>query len=906
MREAGIDLVGRESELSWLVARMCGQAAGAGPVVVLSGPCGIGKTSLVRAAAARAAAAGLIVCSVAAALESREDEFGVAVGLRTGLRAAGAPVSEPFPDTGCGAEFGAWVRAAPGLVLVIDNVQWCDEQSLRWLATLLRATAGLRLRVVLVWSGETISGVTEHIAELTSLHGTEVLDVGPLSEVAVAELVGAAVGADAGELFANRCFAESGGNPLLLNGMLGELGGTGTGLLPFACPAGGADLVRSLFTGLPAHVRRVACAIAVLGRNEPALLARLAEIPVRTALAAVDVLRQQHILAAEGPGFRHDPVRGELLRQLPAAGLERLRRSAALLLSDAAGAPEEIARQILELSSLDEWMVDILREAARSAEDRNAPWEAVRYLRPAVNALPGDVRLAVQFAETVARLDPVSGFALMAQALRGETDPRECAGIALRLGRLALVARRCGEAVDAMEAALARLTGDAADEQLGGELRTALCLVGIEDRHIVAGRLNPRLRALRDGNPDQDPEAGQLALRAVVAALRGTDRDQAVSCASRAVRACDIAVDDSPVPSAVLALLLADEVGLARDELSRAIELVPAQRSEYLALRALLGHWCGDLIEAAADARAAYVHCRRAEGRAGGVVPRVALATVLVRRGDLTRAARLLREADGPELREHSTIRPQYLLAQAHILGGKGRTEEALRTFRQCRDSLAEIDIGNELLAPWWFDAAWLLAELGRSGEVAEFVAHSTETVLGWGTPRAIGMVRLVRALTVTGRERIALLEEAAATLAGSPAGLEEAMAECRLGMALFAHGDVRGARDRLRRAVALSARNGDRWLLHRAHRAAAEAGLADAMLSPLAVLSSTERQVAVLAGSGASNRVIAEQLFITVRTVETHLTSVYRKLRIPGRAGLAGVLHPGRREAGELVRADR
>ena len=73
--------------------------------------------------------------------------------------------------------------------------------------------------------------------------------------------------------------------------------------------------------------------------------------------------------------------------------------------------------------------------------------------------------------------------------------------------------------------------------------------------------------------------------------------------------------------------------------------------------------------------------------------------------------------------------------------------------------------------------------------------------------------------------------------------------------------------------------------------------------VSPLDMLTGTERTVATLVASGVTNREAAESLFVTVRTVELHLTSVYRKLGITRRAELADALHedtppaPGLRE---------
>ncbi|MBB4683810.1 helix-turn-helix transcriptional regulator [Amycolatopsis jiangsuensis] len=887
---SGPKLAGRDPELRWLTARLStGEPAtgelstgepGRPPVVlVVRGPVGIGKTSLVEAALAECGAA--VVCRTTGTVDGRACQ-----GLLAGLREAGAPVPDPDPRAfeSWYAEFAAWAAGQAGVVLVVDDAQWCDEPTLRWLTLLARRATALPLRIVLVRGGVTDPATAETLSDLECWYSTEVLDLGPLPAEAVARLAAEATGP-----LATRHWVEpSGGNPLLLRVILDELGKVAAGVAPLAGGPVDAGLVRSLFGCFPGYVRAVATAIAVLDGQDLLLVARLAEVPLRTAEAAVEMLRAQHVLVPGGLAFRHDPVRTGLLADLEPGEPARLRRTAAFLLSDAAYPADVVAEQVLELGDLEPWMVDLLRDAANNACERDAPWDAVRFLRPAWVARPNDPGLAVQLAETVAELDPGSGFDLLQRAMELQDDPAERAGTAARLGRPALVAWRCATAVTLVESALSGLPADA-DPQLRPHLEALVRLVGIEDRTSLA-KLGERLRSDADGLPDDHVEAGDLAVRAVIAALEGTEPQQAADWALQAVRGYDVTVDDSAVSAAVLTLLLSDEVDVAHDELTRAVELVPAQRSEYLAFRGLLGHWCGDLTSAAADAERAYALGSRTEGRAGGVVPPIALATVLAERGETGQARRLLVRADTPQMREHTLLRPWFQLVDARVRWAEGDHEAALAEFRRCGESLAEVGIGNPLLAPWWFEAACLLAEDGQYEAAAEFAAQGAEPALRWGTARAVGMARLAAGVAAPPAERAGLLEEATAILAGSPALREDALAELELGRSLVDAGDTAAARARLRRSAELSLRSGNRGLLRRAQQTAAEAGI-PGQASPLASLSPAERMTAGLAGKGASNRIIAERLFVTVRTVETHLTSVYRKLRITGRAELAGAL---------------
>ena len=129
--------------------------------------------------------------------------------------------------------------------------------------------------------------------------------------------------------------------------------------------------------------------------------------------------------------------------------------------------------------------------------------------------------------------------------------------------------------------------------------------------------------------------------------------------------------------------------------------------------------------------------------------------------------------------------------------------------------------------------------------------------------------------------------------LAGSPAQLEQTRVLVDLGAALRRANRRADARDPLRRALDLAERNGMRLLARRArdelHAAGARPRRA-ALTGPHA-LTAAEHRVARLAAEGSSNREIAEQLYVTQRTVETHLTHVFAKLDIRARAELAVAL---------------
>jgi DNA-binding NarL/FixJ family response regulator len=137
------------------------------------------------------------------------------------------------------------------------------------------------------------------------------------------------------------------------------------------------------------------------------------------------------------------------------------------------------------------------------------------------------------------------------------------------------------------------------------------------------------------------------------------------------------------------------------------------------------------------------------------------------------------------------------------------------------------------------------------------------------------------------------LLKEAVEVLSGSPAKLEHAKARTEFGAALRRANRRSQAREQLRQAVELATICGAASLAERAERELLATGARPRRiaLSGVDSLTPSERRVAELAATGPTNREIAQTLFVTQRTVEVHLTSIYRKLGISSRSQLAAAL---------------
>ena len=206
---------------------------------------------------------------------------------------------------------------------------------------------------------------------------------------------------------------------------------------------------------------------------------------------------------------------------------------------------------------------------------------------------------------------------------------------------------------------------------------------------------------------------------------------------------------------------------------------------------------------------------------------------------------------------------------------------------------LDSVDSRNPALVAWRSPAALALLQLGERDEARRLVAEELELARGWGAPRALGAALRAGGLIEGGKRGLAQLGEAVEVLSSSPAKLEHAKARTELGAALRRAGQRAQAREHLRRAVELASICGAAALAVRAETELLATGARPrrVALSGVESLTPSERRVAEMAAQGPTNREIAQALFVTQRTVEVHLTSIYRKLDISSRSQLAAAL---------------
>jgi DNA-binding CsgD family transcriptional regulator len=164
-----------------------------------------------------------------------------------------------------------------------------------------------------------------------------------------------------------------------------------------------------------------------------------------------------------------------------------------------------------------------------------------------------------------------------------------------------------------------------------------------------------------------------------------------------------------------------------------------------------------------------------------------------------------------------------------------------------------------------------------------------------FGAPKALGVALRAAGLARGGDAGEALLREALTTLAETPARLDRARTLAELGALLRRRNRRREARAFLREALDVAHRAGARVLAARAETELRATGARPrrVVLGGVDSLTASERRVAELAAQGMTNREIAQSLFVTARTVEGHLTNVFRKLDLDSREGIAEAMAP-------------
>jgi len=237
--------------------------------------------------------------------------------------------------------------------------------------------------------------------------------------------------------------------------------------------------------------------------------------------------------------------------------------------------------------------------------------------------------------------------------------------------------------------------------------------------------------------------------------------------------------------------------------------------------------------------------------------------------------------------------------ARGRLRLAQGRASEALVEFEACmalwRSDVWGIEMRDAGYLHARSGAAQALLALGNIGRAGELAEAELADVRRFAGRRALGVALRVAGLARGGKEGLAALEESVAVLAQSPAALERAQSLVEWGAALRRAGRRHDARRALSQGLDAAARGAARPLIARAREELRIAGARPRRdwTSGVEALTPSELRIVRLAREGRSNRQIAQELFLSIKTVEGHLARAYGKLDITTRRELDRVLEP-------------
>ena len=307
-----------------------------------------------------------------------------------------------------------------------------------------------------------------------------------------------------------------------------------------------------------------------------------------------------------------------------------------------------------------------------------------------------------------------------------------------------------------------------------------------------------------------------------------------------------------------------------------------------LGLRSHVARARGSFADAEADGRLAVELCRQHEARPPAMIL-AALIPALLERGKTDDAQELLEQADLEGTLPDAMNFNLALFARARLRLDQGRSGDAIDDLHQLAARYEQLGISRPI-PPWRSLLAPAYWAEGDKRQARTWAASELTAASEWDTPRAIGIARLTLGMLTGEDAGIKQLQDAAATLERSPARLELAHALVELGAALRRDNQRNAAREPLGRGMTLAAQCGADALAERAREELRATGARPRrlILSGLASLTPSERRVTELAAAGQTNKQIAQALFVSTRTVETHVRHTLQKLNITSREQLA------------------
>jgi DNA-binding CsgD family transcriptional regulator len=913
-------LIGRETEYS-AAATMLDAAARGPAALVLTGPVGIGKTTIWRTLLADArrrgyrtmetraveAEAQLAFGGLADLLDPSVDEVldqlppAQRFALEVALQRIPVEGNAPPPlavSLGALASIRALAELSP-VIVAIDDLAWLDRPTARVLDYAMRRLGGARVGFVVTLRADAADPALPPAA--SGFDGpVERLRVGPLDLHAIDAIARRELGLSLRRPALAWIHAESGGNPFIALEIARAVQRTGVqpGLGGLAITTATGDLVRERLDALPASTRWPLAAVAALGRP-------LVELVMAAIPGASDALEAARLAGV----IEIDADRVRFTHPLLAAGAyafldEAERRGLHARLAETVHEPEQRARHLaLSSGAASEAVASELDRAAVHAWSRGGSDAAAELELQAAMRTPVDDPDAVQ-----RRIVAAGGYFIQAgDPTRARTVLEQYVATAAPGTRRAEALRLLADArsSDDWQAKISILEG--ALDEAGGDHRLR--------SQVLQDLAMTKWHTARDARGEAD-----LAMAAVAEAEQ--QDDPAARC--------------SAYLTAIFARLSAGE-GLATDLLERAMALAPVVEHQRVFLwpaycRALTDVRCDRLDEAIET----LLELRERAAAIGDwdSLPLISsnLALAMFRRGawreahehaiEAERGSRqngqaeglsfalsaravvevgLGHEADGRRAAEEGLVLAQEVGGRASELENRAALGFLALSLGDAQGAVAELRLAAE---PWLqegyldpsvltslTDWAEALVALDRVAEAVTLLDVYEAVSRRLDRPSALAAALRVRGLIAATGGDEERAEQAFAEAFGHHARVQEPFER---GRTLLAQGESlrrfrrRGrARDALAAAVAIFEQLGARRWHERAAAELARTGHREAGSS----LTPTERRVAELVAAGRTNREVASALFMSGHTVEAYLTRIYRSLGIRGRTELARVI---------------
>jgi DNA-binding CsgD family transcriptional regulator len=938
-------LLEREPQVERVRAALEATGRQAGGTLVIEGAAGMGKSRLLDEARALAPDIGVGVLAARATELEQGFPFGIVRQLferslteadaadrdrwLSGAAALasdvliGAPSSLPRAPSDLAAsdptyalQHGLYwlasnLAADSPLALVVDDLQWCDAPSALTLAFIARRLEGQPLALILA-TRPLDPALTPEAAALVADPAVELLPLSPLTEGAIGGIVAARLAEEPADPFVRACLEATGGNPFLVGELLDEA--ATRGLHPTAGAAGelGSIVPRGVANAVLLRLARLAPAAGELARALSALgdgaqvgdagrLAGLAGPDLETAMGA---LVSAGVVESGGTvRFTHPILRTAIHDDLSPAERERLHHAAVPILRERGAPAGLVAAHVMHTEpSADPDAVALLRHAAGDALALGDAAGAAALLSRALDEPPaqGDrAAVLLEFGQALARAGAPEAVEPLSEVVEQSEDSAAIAAAAMELGGMLFYAGRAGEGAAILRRAQERLpAGEPAREQL------EVALLGVSYTSVSASReADAAILALRDpGGPAGTVlEATTLATMAWAELLHPRSASTAIDLAERAL-AAGLPLEPHRGENWAITALAALACAGALDQALRGTDEILAKARErgsaltvvtMSGLRANFAARRGDLAAAQADAQAALELAPDLLGAEWLVLAVAAAVRAGLDRDETPDSLRGM--IDRSRVRYDTEFMPssQLRYASGVLRAAAGNHEAAIEELRGCGLGHPGLGGENPAMLPWRSAAALSLAELGRHDEARELAADELRRAQSFGAAPALGIALRAHALVGPPAERSQRLTAALEVLEPSSARLEHARVLVDLGATFRAAGQRTAAREPLLEGLTRAARCGATAVERRARAELAAIGVRPRTTerSGEDSLTPSERRVAELAAGGDTNREIAQTLFVTEKTVETHLGRAFRKLDISSRRQLPDVL---------------